>query len=368
MKSTAALQVGPRHIEMTELDVPALQPGQALLKVEGSGMCGSDYEQYTGAFDGTNLITKYPMVPGHEPVGTIVDITPEAARAWQVKAGDRVAVEAFGACGVCLPCTRGDYTLCVRKHFYGFTPVDVGCGLWGGYSEYMVLQGNTQLHAIAPELTVEDAVLFNPIGAGFEWVCRVGETRPGDVVVIAGPGQRGLASVIAARESGAAKVILAGTSRDTRRMEIGRQLGADVIVNVESENLVDVVREQTDGYGADQFYDMSAFATQPILDGIKSVRRGGTVVLAGIKGNKEVPGFISDDIVLDSLTLKGALAVRRPAYRQAIRIIESGKYPALQQLHTHTLPIEDLERGMQLLGGELGEEAMHVTMVPTLGA
>lgn len=365
MKTSAALQLGPRRIEMTELEIPALLPGQALFKVEGSGMCGSDYEQYVGAFDGTNLITRYPLVPGHEPVGTIVEITPEAAAAWRVAEGDRVAVEAFGACAVCLPCTRGDYTLCVHKHFYGFTPTDVGCGLWGGYAEYMVLQGNTQLHQISPSLSIEDAVLFNPVGAGFEWVCRVGETRPGDVVVIAGPGQRGLASVIAARESGAATVILAGTARDAARMDIGRKLGADLLVNVDEDDLVQIVREQTDGYGADQFYDMSAFATQPIIDGIKSVRRGGTVVLAGIKGNKAIPNFVSDDIVLDGLTLKGALAVRRPAYRQAIRIIESEKYPALRELHTHTLPITQLERGMQLLGGEHGEYAMHVTIVPT---
>jgi len=360
--SFTAVQRGALQIDFIDVEVPQLLPGQALMRVEGSGMCGSDYEQYEGAFENTGLIERYPLVPGHEPVGVIVEITREARTAWNVDVGDRVAVEPFASCGVCLPCTRGDYPLCTQKHFYGFTPLDVGSGLWGGYAEYMVLQGNTQLHHVSPHLSIQDAVLFNPIGAGFEWVSEIGQTRPGDTVAIAGPGQRGLASVIAARECGAATIIIAGTSKDRERLSLARELGADHLLNVEEGDLPTMIKDLTGGRGVDQFYDMSAFATKPITDGIDSVRRGGTVVLAGIKGMKPVENFVSDRLVLDAITLRGALAVRRNAYQQALRIIESGKYPALSKMHTHTFPLQELERALNILSGTTNESAIHITM------
>jgi threonine dehydrogenase-like Zn-dependent dehydrogenase len=93
-------------------------------------------------------------------------------------------------------------------------------------------------------------------------------------------------------------------------------------------------------------------------------RRGGRVVLAGTKGAKPVPDFLSDVVVGKELTVMGALGVDWPAYESAVRLIESGRYP-LARMHTHTLPLAEAERGLRLLAGEEpGEEAIHIALVP----
>ena len=294
MKARAAVQTGDRKIEMQEFKVPnGVEPGGALLRVEASGMCGSDYEQYSGALAGSGLF-QYPVIPGHEPIGRIERISPEASRLWGVSEGDRVAVEPFCPCGICDRCTEGSYQLCRNRFLYAYTPTDVGSGLWGGYAEYMVLRPNTIVHKLPEDLSTDDAVLFNPIGAGFEWGYKIPGTRIGDTVLILGPGQRGLACVVGAREAGASAIIVTGLGKDAHKLALARELGATHTINVEQASTVDQVREITGGELADRVIDVSAFATHPVLDAIDAVRPGGTIVLAGIKGFKEIPGFVSE--------------------------------------------------------------------------
>src|SRR5204862_5817727 len=96
---------------------------------------------------------------------------------------------------------------------YGLTPLARAPGLLGGYAQHVVLQPNTDVYPLPDHLSPEDAVLFNPLGAGFDWTCRVGGTRVGDSVLIIGPGQRGQCCVVAAAEAGASRIIVAGRGR-----------------------------------------------------------------------------------------------------------------------------------------------------------
>ena len=104
MKSRVMLQVGDRRIVEEEWTVPPMRSSEAILEVEACGMCGSDVEQYRGTFVANRIITRYPFIPGHEPIGRIVDIGPDAARVWGVKKGDRVAIEPNLSCGRCDLC------------------------------------------------------------------------------------------------------------------------------------------------------------------------------------------------------------------------------------------------------------------------
>lgn len=360
MKARAAVQVADRTIELQEFQVPSdPEPGGAILRVEASGMCGSDYEQYSGAMAGTGFF-EYPVIPGHEPIGRIEKISPEASHAWGVVEGDRVAVEPFCPCGVCARCTEGNYQLCLHRFMYAYTPTDVGSGLWGGYAEYMVLRPNTIVHKLPEDLSTEDAVLFNPLGAGFEWAYRAAGTMVGDSLLVLGAGQRGLAAVVAAKEAGAETIIVTGLAKDARKLELARQFGATHTIDVEQEDTVERVREITGGALADRAVDVSAFATQPVLDAVAAVRPGGTIVLAGIKGMREVP-IVSDQVILKNLRIQGMLGVGSWAYSQAIRVIASHRYP-LEEMHTHTLSIDEVERGMRLLSGEDGGGAIHITV------
>ena len=360
--SKAIVQTGPRALEMRELPLPQIGPEDGLLQVEACGICGSDYEQYEGA-----LPVRFPVIPGHEPVGRIVELGDQAARRWGVKTGDRVAVEALIPCGFCRYCVGGQYRLCNghrRMNAYGYLNLDVPPGLWGGYAQYLYLDPHALLHRIDDSVAPEIAVLFNPLGAGFRWAVEMPGLRVGDTIVILGPGQRGLASVIAAKEAGAGCIIVTGLAADERKLALARELGADRTIDVENEDPAAVVRDLTSGQMADVVVDVTAYALSAVNQAVDLARRGGTVVLAGTKGPKPVPDFLSDRIVFKELTVKGAFGVDYPAYECAVRLIESRKYP-LEKLHTHTLPLAEAERALRLLArAEPGEEAIHIALVP----
>ncbi len=350
--SRAVVQTAPRTLEFRELPLPEIGDDDGLLRVEACGICGSDYEQYEGV-----LPVRLPVVPGHEPVGRIEQIGPRAAERWGVSEGDRVAVEAL------LPSDEG---LIGRGGLsaYGYLSVDLPPGLWGGFAEYLYLAPNAVLHRISESVSPEIATLFNPLGAGFRWAVAMPQLEPGETIVVLGPGQRGLASVIAAREAGAGQVIVTGLTADANKLALAREFGADLTVDVETEDVRGIVREATDGRGADVVIDVTAYATEAVTQAIDLARRGGRVVLAGTKGQKPVADFFSDRVVLKELTLLGALGVDYDGYDRAVRLIESAKYP-LEKMHTHTMPLDEAERAIDMLAGKVpGEEAIHIALVP----
>ena len=139
------------------------------------------------------------------------------------------------------------------------------------------------VHKVPPGIAPETAVLFNPLGAGVRWGVTLPRTTIGSKIVVLGPGQRGLACAIAAKLAGASLVIVTGLTRDRHKLDLAIELGADVAIDVEREDLVARVRELTGG-GADIVVDVSAVATQPVVDAVECVRPGGTIVLGGVKG------------------------------------------------------------------------------------
>ena len=254
--------------------------------------------------------------------------------------------------------------LCQNKMTYGYVPLSVGAGLWGGYSEYMLLKGNTVVHKLPEHLSIEDAVLFNPLGAGFEWVVEQGGTGIGDSVLISGPGQRGLAGVIAAVLAGASRIVVTGLKQDQHKLEIAKSLGASETVVVDPEN-PQCLQEALAGERFDRVVDVTPFATQPVNDAINLVRPGGTIVLGGLKGLARKMELIPDYIVLNGINIKGARGVTTRSYTQAVRAVVSGVYD-FTTWHTHTMRLQDAETAIRILAGEVKQdvEPLHITIVP----
>lgn len=360
MRARAVVQTGIRKYELREFDVASIGPEEGLLRVERSGICGSDWSQYKRGYPKT-------VIPGHEPVGIIEAIGDVAAQRWGVRVGDRVAVETMLPCGYCRPCVKGKYNLCRASgkmiHAYGYRDVSEKPSLWGGHAEVLYLDPHALVHKVDPDLPPELAVMFNPLGAGVRWAHRLPGTGIGDSVVVLGCGQRGLASVVAAREAGAGKVIVTGLGVDGPKLELARELGADVAVDVEANDIVDVVREVTGGEMARVVVEVTSGSTQPVIDALELAAQGGTVVLAGAKYGK-VPQFDSNRVLMKELTLLGALAVDYDSYEAAIRIIESRRYP-LEKMHTHTFGLDEADRALRILGNEVdGEYGIHLSLAP----
>jgi threonine dehydrogenase-like Zn-dependent dehydrogenase len=246
---------------------------------------------------------------------------------------------------------------------YGFISTSVPPGIWGGYASHLYLHPKAVLHRVPAGIAPDLAVLFNPLGAGIRWGVTLPGTTVGATVVVLGPGQRGLATVAAAKVAGARTVIVTGLTRDQHKLELARQLGADHTIDIEHDDLVPRVREITGGAMADVVVDVTANATSPVVDAIDIVRAGGTIVLGGLKG-AAVPSFPSDKIVLRGIRVLGARGVTAPAYRDALDLIASERFP-FERLRTHVFPLADAERAIQTLAGEIpGEHAINVVIQP----
>jgi threonine dehydrogenase-like Zn-dependent dehydrogenase len=357
--SFAMVQTGVRTLEPRDIPIPEIEADSALLEVEVCGICGSDYEQYEGV-----LRTPMPVIPGHEPLGRIAAIGDRAAQRWGVDIGDRVAVETMLSCRHCQPCLGGTYHLCDHRRIYSYIPLSDAPGLWGAYSQYMYLHPNSVVHRVDPTLPPELAVMFNPLGAGFRWAVEMPRLQPGETVVILGPGQRGLASVLACREAGAGTIIVTGLDADAAKFKVAKLFGADHCINVQQEDSVARVKAITHGRGADVVVDVSAYATQPVVDALRMVRPGGRIVLAGVKGFKPVDGFVSDLVVMKEITIMGAIGVTSTGYRQAIRVIERER-EKLRPMHTHDFPLREAELAIQTLARQVpGAGSIHSSLIP----
>ena len=377
MKSKVMVQVDDRRIEEDTHEIPPIGPGQALLRVEACGLCGSDVEQYRGTMAAKGIM-RYPVIPGHEPIGRIAEIGPEATRAWGVKEGDRVALEPHLSCGRCELCLRGDYHNCRSlmppgaPPCYGYTPRDVGHGLWGGYSEYIHLHERTVFHKVPDTMPLAMATLYQPLAAGIRWAVQVPKTAMGDTVLILGHGQRGLGAVVAAREAGAGTIIITGTSRSAHKLRLAEALGADYSIEADREDTVTRVMEITNGRGVDVVLDVVPVAAKPIADAVEVARIGGTIVLSGIKGKDENVSLDVDRVLYKELTIKGVYSQAREAYVEAFRLLAENNY-RLERLHTHEYPLERAEEALQTLGRERNpeEQPICVSLHPdpaTIGA
>ena len=166
------------------------------------------------------------------------------------------------------------------------------------------------------------------------------------------------------REAGADQILVTGLAVDGRKPEVARKFGAHHTIDVENEDAKQRVRELTDGVGVNIVVDVSSYATEPVAAALDFVRPGGTIVLAGVKGFKPIPEFVSDKIVLKEITIRGAIGVTSTGYRSAIRLLESGKYP-FEAMHTHDFGLRDAELAIQTLARQIpGEESIHSCLIP----
>ena len=359
----AAVQVGPRRIEIREFPRPATGPDDGLLRVEANGICGSDLEVYRGHMS----IGNTPFIPGHEPLGIVEEVGERAAQRWDVEPGDRVAVEVIVPCRACHTCLVGRYQSCPNRRFgHGVTGLDVEPGLWGGLAEYLYLSPTSVLHKIDKTLPAELAALYNPLAAGVRWAYHLGEVGLGDTVLVLGAGQRGLASVVAARAAGAGTIIVTGLASDEHKLALAREFGADHTIVADREDVVERVQQITGGELADVALELTPMATDPVTDALRAVRHGGRVVLAGLKGGGE--GSLSTDLIINrALTVRGAFGVDATAIAETIALIESRRFP-LEKMHTHTFGLDDTALAIETLGGEVpGEPAVHVSVHPNAG-
>ena len=348
-----------RALRPQRYPVPQVADDDGLLEVELAGICHTDVDILAGTF-----ATPLPLVMGHEIVGRIHDIGPRAARRWGVSPGDRVAVEPMAGCGTCRYCTSGNNRFCTDAIGYGTsTSAERPPHLFGAYSPLMYLAPGSLVHRLPADMSAETGMLCTvAISNGIQWTLARGGARQGDRVVVQGVGPIGLSCVAAARAAGARTVVATGLSRDVRGLELAPAFGADVVVAVDEEDVVDVVMRATAGELADVVVDTTG-SPRAVRTSLDLVRKTGTVVSAGVTGKDTLTPLPLDLLLLKEIRLQGVFSFDSEAVRRAIALASSGTFP-FEQLITHRFDLAEAERALQVVADAASGDRLKVVLSP----
>lgn len=354
--SRVAVLYGPGDLRIQELPLPDIKANDGLLRVEATGVCGTD----VAAYHGVNPYYELPCALGHELVGRVSDIGEEASRRWDVEPGDRIVVEEYLPCGTCRSCLAGSYQMCVNYR-YGGKSIHDGSGLYGGYSDYLYLHPQAIVHKVAENVDADLVQLYIPISNGLDWVSRIGALPLGGTAVIIGPGPHGLACVIGALEAGAGNVVVVGQERDAHRLSVAKKLGATHVLTGNTNEVAAAVSELTGGLMADTVVN-AADSSAALETALAVAGNRGTVVQAGLpKSGGGTAQSVLEALNSKVLTIRGVRGRPSSAVPPALRLIESGKYP-LDLLCTGQFSIEQTEEALTTTGRD--PEAIRSSIIP----
>ncbi|MDK1361684.1 zinc-binding dehydrogenase [Arthrobacter sp. zg-Y1219] len=362
----ASVTVGPASNEIRVLDVPQTGPDSALLRVEAAGVCGSDVHSY-----GSDLPER---IMGHENVGVLVSVGPVAEARWGVGDGDRVLLEEYLPCGHCTFCRSSEFRSCLASDTsanpdalrFGSTGTAVGHGLWGGYAEMMFVHPNAVPHRVPDGVSPVLATLGLPLGNGYQWAYLDGGVRPGDTVVVMGPGQAGIGSLLAAKEAGAAHVVVVGLTRDSARLDVAKAFGATETCVVDGDcpdDVAGLIADLTHGSGASLVIDAAAGNSETLERGIDLVAKRGRIIMAAAS-RTPLDGFPIWKLSRKHLDLQAVRGHSFESVEWALQLIASGKYP-LELMSSFVGGLDDVDYALRATGGWDSDPVLHATIVPS---
>ncbi len=323
--------------ELTLVDKPVPQPGAAevLVRIDAIAVCATDIEilrHGTPAMIDGELPFHKNFTPGHEYMGTVVRLGPDVD---EFQVGDRITVEVHAGCGRCPRCREGMYTSCLNYGFRKKGHRANGFSTDGGFAEYAVNNVNTMVH-IPDDMSDAEATLVVTAGTAMYGLDVMGGIIAGEGVVVIGPGPIGLMGVAVAKALGAQPVILTGT-RDSR-LDMGRRLGADHVVNLNREDPVAVVKRLTGGVGVQYVLECSG-APNALNDAGQMVNRGGRICLAAFP-HEPVPVDIAH-LVRNNIYVFGIRGEGKSATHRAAALMAQKRFDA-KLIHTHSFPLAEV--------------------------
>lgn len=349
----------PGELEYTSKPTPVPKKAEVLVRIDAVAICATDLDNiYHGppALIEGGLPFNKNFIPGHEYMGTVVALGPGVD---EYKIGERVAVEIHAGCGQCKRCREGMYTSC---HNYGLNYADLDKGhrangftTDGGFCEYQVNNINT-LVSISDEMSDEEGTLVVTAGTAMYALTELGGLVAGESVVVTGPGPIGLMAVAVAKALGAQPVVLTGT-RDNR-LEIGKKLGADAVVNIrKTPDVVAEVKKLNGGKGVDYVVECSA-APNAVNEALYMVNRGGKVCLAAFPHEKALVDIAH--IVRNNIYIYGIRGEGKSATHRAEAYMRQKRFDATL-IHTHTFSLDDLPTALRYAKDRV-EDAIKVVV------
>ncbi|MFE4952515.1 zinc-binding dehydrogenase [Leifsonia sp. NPDC056665] len=354
--SRAMVLERPGSFVENSFEVPLPNPDEFVLRVDLVTICGGDLIEYAGG----NRKAKYPLLMGHEVVGTVVAIGDDAVQAHKISVGDRVSVEPYLRCGRCDACRRGEYHFCSEGLTYGVTiPSTEPPHLWGGYSQYFFGAPGARVHKVAASVPDEAAVLTSVLANGVRWVRTRGQVRVGEGVLVTGLGVQALASIIVASLAGASPIVVACRETDESRLALAREYGADLIFNTDELQTSESSRAELRSLGLAVAIECTG-AEEVYRIATDALAFGGRMVSAGTRGGKPL-SLDLDAVVFKELTILGGLGQAGDT-ELAAEIVNSGRF-AVEKMVTHRFPLSRVDDAIQLsLRGE--QDVIHIGLDP----
>jgi L-iditol 2-dehydrogenase len=305
IKSAAVINYAPEKgsVEIREIEMPAIGEEDVLLEVANVGVCGSDLHQWTSDH---SWPVNYPVVLGHEFGGVIVK---KGSRVSKWKEGDRVVSETAAIINPDSPLSRtGQYNLDPDRKGFGY-------GVNGAMTRFVKVPARC-LHHVPDELPFEQACLTEPCCVAYNAVVMNSNIRPGDTVIVLGPGTIGILCAAVAKLCGA-EVAIVGLEADRHRLNIAKQYGCDVIVGDATE-----WAKKRDGLGADTIID-AAGSSVTLKIALQLVRPNGRITKVG--WGPQPLNFSLDPLVQKNVTLQGSFSHNWPIWEKVISLLASRK-------------------------------------------
>jgi len=323
MRALVKVAPGPGNLELRDIPEPKPGPGEVKIRVMAASICGSDLHIQRGDI---GIPMRFPVVPGHEFAGVIAELGPGVAG---LEPGLRVTAEnTRSSCGACASCTAGSYNLCPDR-------LATGYAFDGAFTDYVVVPA-IRVHRLPDAVDFESGALTDPSACAYHAVQELTRIDAGHQVLITGPGPMGLFCLQYAKANGGT-VLLAGTGKDARRLELGRLLGADHILA--GPDLEPRLRDLTGGAGVDVVLECSGAEPAAQL-GLSALKRRGQYTQVGIFG---VPiRFDLDRVLYREIRLTGSFSQKFIGWRQALALCAQGKIQAAPMI-THRFDLADWE-------------------------
>jgi alcohol dehydrogenase len=335
----AAVFVAPGKIVLDEKPIPSVGPGEALVRVTTTTICGTDVHILKG---------EYPVAPGrivgHEPVGVVEEIGPGISG---YDIGQRVIIGAITPCGQCHPCLDGHHAQCGGKPIGGWR---FGNTIDGCQAEYLLVPHAMANLAPVPDGLSDEQVLMCPdiMSTGFSGAER-GGIKIGDTVAVFAQGPIGLCTTAGARLRGATTII--AVDGIPERLEMAKRLGADVVIDFRATDPVQEIMRLTGGRGVD--VAIEALGTQQTFEScLRVLKAGGVLSSLGVYSGKlslpldAIAAGLGDHTIITTLCPGGKERMRR-----LMRTVAAGRID-LEPLVTHRFKLDQIEQAYELFGNQ----------------
>lgn len=324
-----AMYYNNRDVRLEEMPMPKIGPGEILMKVEASGVCGTDVLEWY-------RIHKAPLVLGHEVAGTVAAVDEGVT---EYKEGDRIAAAHHVPCNTCHYCLSGHETVCDTLRRTSFEP--------GGFAEYVRLPAinvDRGIFRLPDDVSFEEATFIEPLACVFRGQ-RLAGLQPGQTVLVIGSGMSGLLHVQLAAALGAGLIVAVDVVE--YKLEAAMRLGANLALNA-AEDIAGRLRRINDGRLADLVI-VCAGAASAIPQALASVERGGTVLFfAATKDAVKIDTPVNDLFWRNEIKLMSSYAGSRADHISALDLIEIGRIP-VADLITHRFGLGDCGEGFRLV-------------------